>query len=48
MARAIQFDPIRLPPEADRLREEVCEFLRGEIAAGALDPHDLARRSRAG
>ena len=35
MARAIQFDPIHLPPEADRLREEVREFLRGEIAAGA-------------
>ena len=48
MARAIQFDPIRLPPEADRLREEVREFLRGEIAAGAFDPHDPARRSRAG
>ena len=42
MAQAIQFDPIRLPPEADRLREEVREFLRAEIEAGAFDPHDPA------
>ena len=42
MAQAIQFDPIRLPPEADRLREEVREFLRGEIEAGTFDPHDPA------
>ena len=42
MSQAIQFDPIRLPPEADRLREEVRAFLRDEIAAGAFDPHDPA------
>ena len=42
MAQAIQFDPIRLPPEADALREEVREFLRDEIAAGTFDPHDPA------
>ena len=42
MAQAIRFDPIRLPPEAERLRGEVREFLREEIAAGTFDPHDPA------
>lgn len=42
MAQAIRFDPIRLPPGAERLRGEVREFLREEIAAGTFDPHDPA------
>ena len=42
MTQAIRFDPIRLPPEAERLRGEVREFLREEIAAGTFDPHDPA------
>lgn len=40
MAETIQFDPIRLPPEAERLRAEVREFLAGEIEAGTFDPAD--------
>jgi len=38
MSSTIQFDPIRLPPEAQQLRAEVREFLREEIAAGTFDP----------
>ncbi len=38
MSSAIQFDPIRLPPEAEALRLEVREFLNEEIAAGTFDP----------
>jgi len=37
MSVAIQFDPIRLPPEAETLREEVREFLKEELAAGTFD-----------
>ncbi len=37
-ASPIQFDPIRLPPEAEALRVEVREFLRAEIEAGTFDP----------
>jgi len=36
---AIQFDPIRLPPEAQALRAEVRAFVRQEIDAGTFDPH---------
>jgi acyl-CoA dehydrogenase len=39
MAGAIEFDPIRLPPEAEELRIEVREFLKQEIAAGTFDPN---------
>ena len=38
MSQAIQFDPIRLPPEAEELRGEVRAFLAGEIANGGFDP----------
>ena len=38
MSSAIQFDPIRLPPEAEALRAEVRAFLNEEIAAGTFDP----------
>lgn len=40
MTQGLQFDPLRLPPEAERLRGEVREFLRAEIAAGTFDPDD--------
>ncbi|MDP6876860.1 MAG: acyl-CoA dehydrogenase family protein [Alphaproteobacteria bacterium] len=36
MSVAIQFDPIRLPPEAEALRVEVRQFLKEEIAAGTF------------
>lgn len=39
MSTAIQFDPIRLPPEAEALRKEVRAFLQEEIAAGTFDPN---------
>ena len=39
MSSSIQFDPIRLPPEAEELRKEVRAFLREEIAAGTFDPN---------
>ena len=40
MSSALTFDPIRLPPECDRLREEVRAFLDEEIAAGTYDPQE--------
>jgi alkylation response protein AidB-like acyl-CoA dehydrogenase len=39
MTAALQFDPIRLPPECATLRTEVRAFLADEIAAGTFDPH---------
>lgn len=39
MTAALQFDPIRLPPECETLRQEVRAFLKEEIAAGTFDPH---------
>ena len=39
MSSMIEFDPIRLPPEAEELRTEVRAFLKEEIAAGTFDPH---------
>ncbi len=39
MSTNLQFDPIRLSPECEELREEVREFLAEEIAAGTFDPH---------
>jgi acyl-CoA dehydrogenase len=39
MSTAIQFDPLRLPPECEELRSEVREFVREEIAAGTFDPN---------
>jgi len=41
----IRFDPIRLAPEAQALREEVRGFIHGEIAAGTFDPRRLDRES---
>ena len=40
MSVAIQFDPIRLPPEAEALRAEVRQFLKNQIAAGTFDPNE--------
>ena len=39
MSSMIEFDPIRLPPEAEELRTEVRAFLREEIDAGTFDPN---------
>jgi acyl-CoA dehydrogenase len=38
MQTAIQFDPIRLPPETEKLRQEVRAFIAEEVAAGSFDP----------
>jgi alkylation response protein AidB-like acyl-CoA dehydrogenase len=38
MQTAIRFDPLRLPLETARLREEVRDFLAEEIARGTFDP----------
>ncbi len=38
MQTAIQFDPLRLPPETEALRREVRAFIAKEIAAGSFDP----------
>ena len=35
----LRFDPIRLPPECEKLRQEVRAFLAEEIAAGTFDPY---------
>ncbi len=55
MTQNIQFDPVRLPPEAQILRGEVRAFLADEISAGTFDPHtgsgdgyDLAFSQRVG
>src|SRR2546430_15189509 len=39
MTAGLRFDPIRLPPECEKLRKEVRAFLADEIAAGTFDPH---------
>jgi acyl-CoA dehydrogenase len=39
MQTAIRFDPMRLPPETEKLRQEVRAFIAEEIAAGTFDPH---------
>jgi acyl-CoA dehydrogenase len=39
MTAHLQFDPIRLPRECERLRAEVRAFLAAEVAAGTFDPH---------
>jgi acyl-CoA dehydrogenase len=40
MSSALSFDPIRLPPECDSLRQEVRAFLAEEIAVGTYDPEE--------
>jgi alkylation response protein AidB-like acyl-CoA dehydrogenase len=39
MNTELTFDPIRLPPECDRLRAEVRAFLREEMDAGTFSPN---------
>src|SRR5476651_1316709 len=38
MTAALRFDPIRLPPECEQLRQDVRAFLTEEIAAGTFSP----------
>src|SRR5258706_5654201 len=38
MSAALRFDPIRLPPECEKLRKEVRAFLAEESAADSSDP----------
>jgi len=46
MNSALQFDPIRLPPECETLRQEVRAFINEEIAAGTFDPLDKSNTER--
>lgn len=46
MTQTIQFDQVRLPPEAQALRAEVRDFLAGEIAAGSFDPNSAGASDR--
>ena len=39
MTANLHFDPIRLPPECETLRQEVRAFLAEEAAAGTFDPN---------
>jgi alkylation response protein AidB-like acyl-CoA dehydrogenase len=39
---ALQFDPVRLPPECEELRKEVRAFLREEAARGTWNPNRAA------
>src|SRR6202162_5221159 len=56
MASELRFDPIRLPPECEALRQDVRAFLAAEVAAGTFDPdrpghgdsHDRAFSRRIG
>jgi acyl-CoA dehydrogenase len=38
MGTDLQFDQIRLPPECEKLRDEVREFIAAEVAAGSFAP----------
>ncbi|MEE8455998.1 MAG: hypothetical protein V3R90_14840, partial [Limibaculum sp.] len=38
MQTAIRFDPLRLPPETAKLRDQIRTFLAGEAARGTFDP----------
>jgi acyl-CoA dehydrogenase len=56
MSASLRFDPTRLPPECEALRQEVRAFLADEVAAGTFDPnrpghgdsHDRAFSRRVG
>ena len=39
MTRAIQFDPVQLPPEAEAMRGRVRDFLEQEASAGTFAPN---------
>jgi alkylation response protein AidB-like acyl-CoA dehydrogenase len=43
VSTVLNFEQIRLPPECDRLRKEVREFIAEEVAAGTFDPHNPRR-----
>ena len=43
MTQPIAFDPIRLPPEAQALRDEVRGFLKEEIDGGTFDPNSTLK-----
>ena len=45
MSQSINFDPIRLPSEAEELRLEVREFLAEEIANGSFNPSSSILKS---
>lgn len=45
MSLSFRFDPVRLPPEAEALRQEVRAFLREEIARGTFSPESATRAS---
>lgn len=45
MAFSFRFEPVRLPPEAEALRQEVRAFLREEIARGTFSPETVTRES---
>ncbi|MCE7522038.1 acyl-CoA dehydrogenase family protein [Alloalcanivorax xenomutans] len=36
---SFRFDPVNLPPEVDRLRQEVREFLADQLSSGLITPH---------
>ena len=38
MTTSLRFDPIRLPPECEALRQEVRAFLADEVARGTFNP----------
>ena len=44
MSTELTFDPVRLPPECQKLRATCAPFLAEEFEAGTFSPHD--RRSR--
>ena len=46
MSYAFQFDSIKLPPEAEKVRREVREFLREEMEAGTFKPATGRLRGR--
>ena len=39
MSTELTFDPIRLPPECQKLRAEVRQFLAEELGSGHVSPH---------
>ncbi len=50
MSTELTFDPVRLPPECQKLRSDVRQFLAEELEAGTYSPHigGLDRRLQRG
>ena len=44
MSANLRFDPIRLPPECETLRQDVRAFIAQEVAAGTFDPNQAVPR----